>query len=182
MLLFGIGWAKPVPINPMNFDDRKKGMAISAAAGPISNILLATVSLIITKIIWYASYVLGAGWVMNTLYTIFSTMCSINISLAIFNLLPIPPFDGSRLLYVFLPSNLYFAVMKHEKKIYYGVLAWLLLGDYVAMGVRMLPFVSNSPLLYWFAGIFSLSDMISFVIQLVINLIIRFWSLIFGLF
>ena len=60
MLLFGIGWAKPVPINPMNFENRKKGMALSAAAGPLSNILLATVSLIFAKLIISSSAAAGA--------------------------------------------------------------------------------------------------------------------------
>ena len=92
MVMFHFGWAKPVPINPMNFNDRKKGMALSAAAGPISNILLATASLALAKIILYTGYVWGFGTVNTTLYTVFATMCSINISLAIFNLLPFPPF------------------------------------------------------------------------------------------
>ena len=188
MILFHFGWAKPVPINARNFKDPKKGFAITAAAGPIANLILGFISAFLyvlifslVKDIYFTEKNLTFHLLENLLLFI-RIFLSVNIGLGLFNLLPIPPFDGSRLLYVFLPSNLYFAVMKHEKKIYYGVLAWLLLGDYVAMGVRMLPFVSKSPLLYWFAGIFSLSDMIGFVIELVINLIIRFWSLIFGLF
>ena len=154
MLLFGIGWAKPVPINPMNFDDRKKGMAISAAAGPISNILLATVSLIITKIIWYASYVLGAGWIMNTLYTIFSTMCSINISLAIFNLLPIPPFDGSRIFNYFLSDRFYFKIMEYEQYIFWGLFIFLYLG------------VLDGPLAFFNGIIYTLINKATFFVDL----------------
>ena len=128
MLVFGIGWAKPVPINPMNFDDRKKGMAISAATGPISNILLATASLALAKLIRYVSYVWGAGTVMVTLYTVFITMCSINISLAIFNLMPFPPFDGSRIFNYFLSDKYYFKIMEYERYIFIAVFALLYLG------------------------------------------------------
>ena len=131
MLIFGIGWAKPVPINPMNFDDRKKGMALSAAAGPISNLLLATVSLVIAKILLYVGYISGFGFVLSTLYTIFSTICSINISLAIFNMLPFPPFDGSRIFNYFLSDKYYFKIMEYERYIFIGlfVLLWFGLLD-----------------------------------------------------
>jgi Zn-dependent protease len=103
---------------------------------------------------------------------------SINIGLGLFNLLPIPPFDGSRLLNVILPPKMYFEIMKYERKIYIGVLVWLLLGEYIAEGVRMLPMVASSPILYWFAGIFSLSGMLGTVISWVSNAIFDFWQLI----
>ncbi|MBR4036224.1 MAG: site-2 protease family protein [Oscillospiraceae bacterium] len=128
MLVFGIGWAKPVPINPMNFDDRKKGMAISAAAGPVSNLLLAAVSLIFAKVLFYTGAMSGFGVVASTLYTIFSTMCSINISLAIFNLLPFPPFDGSRIFNYFLSDRFYFRIMEYEQYIFIGIFVLLYLG------------------------------------------------------
>ena len=128
MLLFGIGWAKPVPINPMNFENRKKGMALSAAAGPLSNILLATISMIFAKLVLYASALTGFGVVISALYTIFITMCSINISLAIFNLLPIPPFDGSRIFSYFLGDRFYFKIMDYEQYIFWGLFILLYIG------------------------------------------------------
>ena len=128
MLVFGIGWAKPVPINPLKFKDQKKGMAISAAAGPISNVIVAAISLAIAKIIWYASYVTGVNTVISTLYTIFRSMCFINISLAIFNLIPIPPFDGSRIFNYFLPDKFYFKIMEYEQYIMIGLLVVLFTG------------------------------------------------------
>ena len=188
MILFHVGWAKPVPVNARNFKDPKKGFAVTAAAGPIANLVLGFISAFLYLLVFALVKDIPfeeknlAFYLLENLLLFIYIFHSVNIGLGLFNLLPIPPFDGSRLLYVFLPPKLYFAVMKHERKIYYGVLAWLLLGDYVTMGIRMLPFVSNNPLLYWFAGIFSLSDMISFVIALVSDLIIRFWSLIFSLF
>ena len=128
MLAFGIGWAKPVPINPRNFREPKKGMAISAAAGPISNLLVAAISLSIAKIIRYASFAVGVTTVFSTLYTIFTAMCSINISLAIFNLIPIPPFDGSRIFNYFLPDKFYFKIMEYEQYIVIGLFVLLFTG------------------------------------------------------
>lgn len=131
LLFTGIGWAKPVPINPINFDDSKKGMALSAAAGPISNLVMATISLIITKIIVYTggySMIYGYGTVTGNLYMIFSTMCSINISLAIFNLMPFPPFDGSHIFNYFLSDRVYFKIMEYERYIFLGIFLLLYMG------------------------------------------------------
>ena len=128
MILTGIGWAKPVPINPRNFQDQKKGMAISAAAGPISNVLVATISLAIAKLIMYITYASGTTVALSTLFTIFRSMCYINISLAIFNLIPIPPFDGSRIFNYFLPDKYYFKIMEYERYIFLGLLILLFTG------------------------------------------------------
>ena len=128
MLVAGIGWAKPVPINPRNFREPKKGMAISAAAGPISNLIVAAISLSAAKILMYVSYQAGVNTVFSTLFTIFNLMCSINISLAIFNLIPIPPFDGSRIFNYFLPDKFYFKVMEYEQYIVIGLLIILFTG------------------------------------------------------
>lgn len=128
MLAAGIGWAKPVPINPRNFREPKKGMAISAAAGPISNLIVAAISLSAAKILMYVSYQAGVNTVLSTLFTIFNLMCSINISLAIFNLIPIPPFDGSRIFNYFLPDKFYFKVMEYEQYIVIGLLIILFTG------------------------------------------------------
>lgn len=128
MIFTGIGWAKPVPINPRNFKDSKKGMAISAAAGPISNLIVAAISLAAAKILLYAGYGMGMNNVISTLYTIFRSMCLINISLAIFNLIPMPPFDGSRIFNYFLPDKFYFKIMEYERYIFIGLLFVLFSG------------------------------------------------------
>ena len=104
MLVGGVGWAKPVSINPYNYKTPKVGMALSAAAGPASNLLLA--------------------WVSMILYY----MVAMNLSLAVFNLLPVPPFDGSRIALLFLPQRLYFRAMKYERYIMLAVLALVFLG------------------------------------------------------
>ena len=184
MVLFHIGWAKPVPINARNFKNPKKDFAITASAGPIANLTLGFLSALIYLFVLalvkdikfteknFAFYLLD-----NTLIFLY-IFHSVNIGLGIFNLLPIPPFDGSRLLNVILPPKYYFGIMKYERKIYYGVLIWLLLGDYAARGVRMIPIIASSPLLYKLAGVFSLSGMISTVIGWVSHLMFNFWQLI----
>ena len=187
MLFFRFGWAKPVPINPRNFNDPKKGFALSALAGPLVNIVIAFVFSGIYLFSYYAlsgvmfeadSFALN--FARNGLKFL-QIFFSVNLGLGIFNLLPIPPFDGSRLLNVIFPPKIYFEVMKYERQIYFGVLAWLLLGDYAAYGVRSLPFVASNPLLYSAAGILSLSDMIAVAIDFIGNLMIDFWLLIIPL-
>ena len=184
LVLFHIGWAKPVPVNPNNFKDRKKGFAITAAAGPLSNLILGFFSAFLyllmfalVKDMTFESKNFTYNLIVNTLGFLL-IFHSINVGLGLFNLLPIPPFDGSRLLNVFLPPKTYFAIMKYERKIYFGVLAWLLLGDYAATAVRMIPVVASNPILYWFVGILSLSDMLGTVIGWVSNLMFGFWELI----
>lgn len=117
LLVAGIGWAKPVPVNMMQFKDPKKGMAVTALAGPLMNILLVFVSLV-----FYALGILHEfnGYVMLFLYI----MAYYNAVLAMFNLLPIPPLDGSKVLFAFLPSRYYYKLMIYER---YGMLLILLL-------------------------------------------------------
>lgn len=129
MLLFRVGWANPVPINARNFKNPRRDMAISAAAGPLSNLCLAFIFAILLKLL-NISY----GFITFTNETAFLVMyfleimllsgVILNLNLMIFNLIPIPPFDGSRILYVFLPTDLYFKVMRYEK---YIMLAFILL-------------------------------------------------------
>ncbi len=133
MILAGIGWAKPVPINSYNFrGDRRVGMAISAAAGPISNLLVALVAVLLGRIaFFFFSFGLVSGvaqTIVYVLYYIFITMAQINVLLAIFNLIPIPPFDGSRIFNLILPEKYYFKVMQYERFIFMGLFIVLIFG------------------------------------------------------
>ncbi|MDR0947641.1 MAG: site-2 protease family protein [Ruminococcus sp.] len=112
MIFVGFGWAKPVPINPNNFRNRKTGFAVSALAGPVSNLILAYLFMVLLRIaapseslpdlvIWFVYY----GVMLN-------------IGLAVFNLLPIPPLDGSRIFSLVLPEKQYFKLMKFERVIF----------------------------------------------------------------
>lgn len=118
MLLAGFGWAKPVPINANNFKNRKVGMAVSSLAGPLSNVLMSYISIIICKILTYSSY--GNSY-MDALADVFWYATILNLGLAVFNLLPVPPLDGSRIFNLVLPEKLYFKVMKYENFIF-GIL------------------------------------------------------------
>lgn len=128
ILLFGIGWAKPVPVQPYRcrkVKTQKAAMALTAAAGPVSNVLMALVFMIIYKIVMIA-----APATMITYYVSLAIIqiISINLSLGVFNLLPIPPFDGSRLFLAFLPSKYYFGIMKYEQIIKIVILVLLFSG------------------------------------------------------
>lgn len=184
MLFFHVGWAKPVPINARNFKDPKKGFAITALAGPLSNLILGFFSaffyLLAIALLWEKADMAG-GFITHladSTILFLGIFFTVNIGLGLFNLIPIPPFDGSRLLNVILPPKYYFGIMKYERYIYYGMLAWLLLGDNVAYFLRSIPAIASSPVLYTVVGIFSLSDMLGAVISFVTGLILDFWQLI----
>ena len=105
-LLFG--WAKPVPWNPLNVSDRRKADIWISAAGPISNLVLVTIFLLVIKL--FQSYQMVGGVVGGTILEPLHRMCVmgifLNMTLAVFNLLPIPPLDGSHILTHFLPPDL----------------------------------------------------------------------------
>ena len=125
MLVFGYGWAKPVRINARNFRDPKKGMAYTAIAGPIANLILgligtllysATTYILTSNIIFFASE--GNEFLFRVtviLWNFFYLFAIMNLTLMVFNLIPIPPFDGSRFFGLFLPQKTYFAIMKYER-------------------------------------------------------------------
>ena len=130
MLFTGFGWAKPVPVTTSNFNNVKKGMILTALAGPAANILLALLSLILYKLWCYFLYPLLAinFTTASAIAQIFYIMCLLNINLAVFNLIPIPPLDGSRVLTAVRPARLYYKVMQYEQYIIYGVFIILMLG------------------------------------------------------
>ena len=126
ILLFGFGWAKPVGVNARNFDNPKMGMAIVAFAGPLSNIVMSILALLLGNVFLLLS--LTVAEVFGYSYFILFYLAQINVSLAVFNLLPIPPLDGSRLLFAFLPDKYYFKVMQYERFIFFGLMILLYVG------------------------------------------------------
>ncbi|MEG2429503.1 MAG: site-2 protease family protein [Oscillospiraceae bacterium] len=115
IFLFGFGWAKPVPVNMRNFKNPNRDMAIVALAGPASNFLLGTVILMIAKIIILFS---PTSQFVIMLFQVLKRMIFLNISLSIFNLIPIPPLDGSKILGAILPERIYYKILEYER---YGI-------------------------------------------------------------
>lgn len=102
LLIFHFGWAKPVPVNSYNFRNQKKGIILVSLAGPMANFLVALVSTVIYKL---SGRFLIAGEIGQFLGLVFFYSATLNIGLMVFNLLPIPPLDGSKILYEFLPPK-----------------------------------------------------------------------------
>ena len=137
MALFGYGWAKPVPINSRYFKKPRRDMAITAFAGPCMNLLIAFVSGILMSLmnVLLFDYIMSthvtSGFVFNLIYfsyMFFMYMYLLNIRFAVFNLIPVPPLDGSRILFLFLPDKYYFGLMKYERYIALGFLVLLYTG------------------------------------------------------
>ena len=113
MFVAGFGWAKPVPVNPNYFKKPKQGMAVTALAGPASNFLLALLAMLISRLIYlYAPY--NAVWQTVFDFCLY-TVAPLSIGLGLFNLLPLPPLDGSKVLAVLLPDRAYSWLMRYER-------------------------------------------------------------------
>ena len=128
----GFGWAKPVPVDPRYFRKPKQGMALTALAGPVSNFVLAVLAMLISKVIYlYAPYSAAMDVVFSfCLYT----LAPLSIGLGLFNLIPIPPLDGSKVLAAFLPDRQFFTLMRYER---YGIVVLLVL-SFVGIGSSLI--------------------------------------------
>lgn len=124
MVVFHFGWAKPVPVNMLNFKNPKRGMAITALAGPVSNVLLTVVMLLLYGPLYVCSVLGYGGAVVSFLGETVLTTAYLSLALAVFNLIPIPPLDGSKVLFSVLPERKYWKLMRYER---YGMILMLLL-------------------------------------------------------
>lgn len=116
ILIIGFGWAKPVPVDMRNFKSPKLGMAITSFAGPLSNIILALIVLFVYRLLPFPVHSLGMTIVLRTVV--------LSTALAVFNMLPIPPLDGSKILFSVLSDRLYLKLMRYER---YGMIVLMLL-------------------------------------------------------
>lgn len=126
LFLFGFGWAKPVPVNPWNFKNKKGGMILTALAGPFSNFLLAFIAMVAYTLLGGMSFSSASfGFTLaSVFYELAYYMLMINLGLGLFNLIPIPPLDGSKVLTAILPERTYFKLMDYER---YGFIILIIL-------------------------------------------------------
>ena len=129
LLLFGFGWSKPVPIDPSNFKKPKLGMAITAVMGPVANIVAGFVgALIYMALAAFVPQLFLSNAAGQYLKLFFQFYISVNCTLAVFNLIPIPPLDGSKILFLFLPDRAVAWFYRYQMFISIGLLALLWLG------------------------------------------------------
>jgi len=154
MFVARIGWAKPVPVNPSFFRNRKMGMMLTSIAGPLSNLVMAFMSAFPLQVVFFTSYrTINTG--TGAAYYLFQFLLLlfyINVNLAIFNLFPIPPLDGSKILSAVLPADAYFRFMRYEQ--YIG-LAFLVIVMFFKTGFgKIISFFSDpiSESMLWVAG------------------------------
>ena len=163
MIVAGFGWARPVPVNSRNLRNPKRDMVLISLAGPASNIILAFIGLLILRILQVlvlpalSAAAIGAFGVdaIAMLLQFLMLFCMLNAGLAIFNLLPIPPLDGSHLLALILPSRIYFKYVQYERYISFALVLLLVfnvldipllfLRSYLLMGLEwiidLIPFL-----------------------------------------
>lgn len=125
LLLFHVGWGKPVQVDPYFFKDKKQGMIWTAVAGPLVNLVLGFVFILLDGLL----LVLGFhGVIASYLHVLFQTTAVMNIGLGVFNLIPLPPLDGSKVLMGILPEETYFKLMQYEMYFSLGLLLLLFTG------------------------------------------------------
>lgn len=149
ILLFGFGWAKAVPVNPRNFKNPKRDMAITALAGPVSNLLAALVGALVFNLIAVIPGVPRGLLIWLRFFFIYYV--SINVMLAVFNLIPLPPLDGSRILGAFLSDRALYKYYQYQQYIMLGLIVLLFTGilDYPLYFLRN----AVEAGIYWIAGL-----------------------------
>lgn len=120
LFLVGFGWAKPVPVNALYFKKPKRDMALTALAGPASNFIAALFGGILLNIFF------KLGWIYGMIFASF--YIRVNVFLAVFNLIPIPPLDGSKILMRFLPDHLVYKLYRNEQVCYMVLVVLLFTG------------------------------------------------------
>lgn len=152
MLLFGFGWAKPVPVNPQYFKNPKGGMSLVGLAGPLSNFFMALVFSVLYGLL-FRFFGTSTSFVFEFFENLFAVGIMLNIGLGIFNLIPFPPLDGSKILAFFLPNRWYYKLMEYER---YAMPVLMLL---LFLGVldNLLGYLSNGVLIVFLKLIYMIA-------------------------
>ncbi len=158
MVVFKFGWAKPVPVNMNKFKNPKKGMAVTALAGPVSNVIICCVVLFIYGLVYFPLVRAGSEFADSVL-TMISTTAYLSLALAVFNIIPIPPLDGSKVLFSVLSENAYYKLMHYER---YGMIFLMVI---VATGILRMPLASITGFLF---------DKLFVIAQLAFKLVSKF--------
>jgi Zn-dependent protease len=154
IVLFGFGWAKGVPVNPMNFKNPKRGMALTALAGPVSNLLMAFIFTFFDVLTAFLAIkgVITDELLLTMLTEFLGYAAIINIALALFNFIPIPPLDGSKIIYAILPDRLYNKILGLDRYSMWFLLGILLISNTFGFGIDRL----IGPIFTAFVNLFSL--------------------------
>lgn len=160
LLLFGFGWAKPVPVNPRNFANFRRDNALVAAAGPLSNLICAFVAIFVNRVILNLFSTSDSTVIFFIYYAIYY-FAIINLSLAIFNLLPIRPLDGSNILAYFLPAKANAFLYKHTNVIQIVLFVAIFLG------------LLSGPLSWLISKVYTLFNYLFFWVDLIFKVIPR---------
>lgn len=150
LIIFGFGWAKPVRVNPYYYKNKKGGMALVALAGPVTNFLIALIALFISGLIYKLS-----NYEIIYHEDFIKILVRINIGLGMFNLIPIPPLDGSKIIGAVLPEKVYFEYMRYERYGFFILIALLAFGILNEPLSKALNFIE-----------FNLSQIVIFILQL----------------
>lgn len=126
LVLVGVGYARPVPVNPYNFRNPKRGLALSALAGPVSNLLMAFVSVVVFRVCCVC--ITNTELLYYLWLVLINVFASVNIGLAVFNLLPVPPLDGSKIFGLFLPDRWMYTMERYSRQISMVLIALLFIG------------------------------------------------------
>ena len=153
MLLFGFGWAKPVPVSPQYFKNPKGGMSLVGLAGPVSNFLMAFVFSVLYGLC-FRIFSDPTFFVAEFFISLFVVGIMLNIGLGIFNLIPFPPLDGSKILAYFLPNRWYYKLMEYERYAMPVLMILLFVGilDMPLMFLQEKVFTVFSKVILWVAG------------------------------
>lgn len=128
IFLFGFGYAKPVPVNPRNFKNPKRDLALVSFAGPLSNIVMGFISIVFAYFAMFIEAKAGTSTFIMCVIMFFRFAALVNVCLAVFNLIPIPPLDGSKILGAFLPNKAYAALLSNHRTFQLIVMALLIFG------------------------------------------------------